>query len=248
MARCDNGGEFTSNSMIKFYNQNGILLQTTCPHTPQQNGSIKRKYRHLLETDQALRFEAKLPTRFWGECILTAAYIIYSLHSKLIEKKTSYEIFWNQSPEYSHMRSFGCRVYFKNMNLKGDKFEEKGKTGVFLGYPTQTKGYKFYDIQVKKITVSRDVLFCEDRSPFKNIKTDDNYEDEDHLKVHSSMFHVDPEPTQAVKPTHDGNQQTHVDDNTLTGDPVQNKSDSTKHSEEEPNTMESDSYDNQGNF
>lgn len=32
------------------------------------------------------------------------------------------------------------------MNLKGDKFERKGKLSVFLGYPTGTKRYKVYDI------------------------------------------------------------------------------------------------------
>nr|GEW00217.1 retrovirus-related Pol polyprotein from transposon TNT 1-94 [Tanacetum cinerariifolium] len=37
--RCDNGEEFTSNNMLNFYNENGILLETTCPHTPQQNRS-----------------------------------------------------------------------------------------------------------------------------------------------------------------------------------------------------------------
>lgn len=57
---CDNGGEFTSNRMVNFYTEQGILLETTCPHTPQQNGVVEQKHRHLLETAQALRFEAKL--------------------------------------------------------------------------------------------------------------------------------------------------------------------------------------------
>ncbi|GJW83996.1 retrovirus-related pol polyprotein from transposon TNT 1-94 [Tanacetum coccineum] len=67
--RCDNGGEFISNQMIEFYANQGIILETSCIHTPQQNGVVERKHRHLLETARALRFEANLPTRFWGECI-----------------------------------------------------------------------------------------------------------------------------------------------------------------------------------
>ncbi|MFS7957032.1 putative RNA-directed DNA polymerase [Helianthus anomalus] len=62
--RCDNGGEFISNDMLQFYKENGILLETTCPHTPQQNGVVERKHRHLLEVARALRFEANLPKRF----------------------------------------------------------------------------------------------------------------------------------------------------------------------------------------
>lgn len=38
---CDNGGEFTSNCMQDFYSREGILLETTCPHTLQQNGVLK---------------------------------------------------------------------------------------------------------------------------------------------------------------------------------------------------------------
>lgn len=30
----DNGGEFTSNDMQRFYNEHAILIETTCPHPP----------------------------------------------------------------------------------------------------------------------------------------------------------------------------------------------------------------------
>ncbi|GJW36425.1 putative RNA-directed DNA polymerase [Tanacetum coccineum] len=89
--RCDNGGEFISNQMIEFYANQGIILETSCIHTPQQNGVVERKHRHLLETARALRFEANLPTRFWGECVLTAAYVINRMPSDVIGNKTPYE-------------------------------------------------------------------------------------------------------------------------------------------------------------
>nr|GEY73688.1 retrovirus-related Pol polyprotein from transposon TNT 1-94 [Tanacetum cinerariifolium] len=62
----DNGGEFMSNNMNQFYKEQRIILETTCPHTPQQNRVVERKHRHLLEIARALRFEASLPTTFWG--------------------------------------------------------------------------------------------------------------------------------------------------------------------------------------
>ncbi|KAI3494583.1 hypothetical protein L1887_40715 [Cichorium endivia] len=170
--RCDNGGEFTSNLMRDFYSKEGILLETTYPHTPQQNGMVERKHRHLLEMARAIRFQANIPKRFWGECILTAAYIINRLPSKIVKNKTPYELVWNAKPQYDHMKVFGCLTYFKNTNTKGDKFEQKGKLGVFLGYPQGTKGYKVYDIKERKIMISRDVLFCENIFPFKKIQTD----------------------------------------------------------------------------
>ncbi|GJS62522.1 retrotransposon protein, putative, ty3-gypsy subclass [Tanacetum coccineum] len=46
--RSDNGIEFVNNNMDMFFNHNGIIHQTTCPYTPQQNGIAERKHRHLL--------------------------------------------------------------------------------------------------------------------------------------------------------------------------------------------------------
>lgn len=92
--------------MRDFYSKEGILLKTSCPHTPQQNGIVERKHRHLLEIARAIRFQASIPKRFWGECILTAAYIINRLPSKVIDNKTPYELIWNDKPKYDHMKFF----------------------------------------------------------------------------------------------------------------------------------------------
>ncbi|KAD3336106.1 hypothetical protein E3N88_31625 [Mikania micrantha] len=66
------------------------------------------------------------------------------------------------------MRVFGRLAYFRNTDTKGDKFEWRGKPGVFLGYPPGTKGYKIYDTSLKKIITSRDVKFVENKFPYKN--------------------------------------------------------------------------------
>jgi hypothetical protein len=129
--RSDNGGEFTSNNMLKFYGDMGILHETTCPHTPQQNGVVERKHRHILETARALRFEANLPKRFWGECVLTTAYIINRLPSQAIQNQIPYEIVFNQKPDYNVMKIFGYLVFFRNTDTRGYKFEERGRPRVF---------------------------------------------------------------------------------------------------------------------
>ena len=42
--RSDNGAEFTSNLMRKFYRENRIIHETSCADTPQQNGIVERKH------------------------------------------------------------------------------------------------------------------------------------------------------------------------------------------------------------
>ncbi|GJZ72106.1 putative RNA-directed DNA polymerase [Tanacetum coccineum] len=109
-----------------------------------------------------------IPKSFWGECILTATYIINRLPSKVIGNKTPYEVIFDKKPDYDLMRVFGCLVYFKSNEPKGDKFEVRGRPGVFLGYLQGTKGYKVFDIENRKIMVSRDVKFHENHFPFND--------------------------------------------------------------------------------
>ncbi|CAH9085144.1 unnamed protein product [Cuscuta europaea] len=47
--RADNGAEFQTNILINYYRQHGIMLETSCTDTPQQNGVVERKHRHILQ-------------------------------------------------------------------------------------------------------------------------------------------------------------------------------------------------------
>lgn len=97
--------------MKTFYATEGILLETSYIKMPQQNGVVERKHRHLLEVARSLRLEAMFPIKFWGECILTTTYIINRLPSKVIGYKTPFDLLFNQKPNNTHIKVFGCLVY-----------------------------------------------------------------------------------------------------------------------------------------
>lgn len=52
--------------LLYFFTTHGVIHQTTCPYTPQQNGRVERRHRTLLEMTRALKFQSYLPTIFMG--------------------------------------------------------------------------------------------------------------------------------------------------------------------------------------
>ncbi|KAL3361044.1 hypothetical protein AABB24_014119 [Solanum stoloniferum] len=75
--RSDNALELGGRAILsQYFLSQGIVHQTTCVHTPQQNGVIERKHRHLLETSRALLHQSKVPISYWGDRLLTATFLI----------------------------------------------------------------------------------------------------------------------------------------------------------------------------
>ena len=168
--RTDNALELgLSHTTSAYFVSKGIVHQTSCAHTPQQNGVVERKHKHLLETSRALLFQSNLPKRFWGECVLTATYLINRFPSKVLHGKSPYEVLFDSKPTFDHLRSFGCLSYITTQKAHRDKFSPRAIPCVFIGYPYGKKAYKFLDLETKQIHISRDAVFHETIFPFVNL-------------------------------------------------------------------------------
>ncbi|XP_074277296.1 uncharacterized protein LOC141600938 [Silene latifolia] len=133
---------------------------------PQQNGRVERMHRHLLEVARTLKIQSNVPIKFWGECVLTATYLINKMPVKLLRWKTPYELLYNELPSYDELRIFGTLCYATMPPTSTDKFSSRARKCPFLGYPCHQKGYKLYDMDKHVIFTSRDVLFKEDIFPY----------------------------------------------------------------------------------
>ncbi|GJZ62009.1 ribonuclease H-like domain-containing protein [Tanacetum coccineum] len=189
--RSDNGTEFVNNVFDKFCIDNGIVHQTTCAYTPQQNGIVERKHRHLLNVARSLLFQGGLPLYLWSECIMTAAYLINRLPSSVLNGKTSFELVFNKKPVLKHLRVFGSLCYATVLNLH-DKLGSRAEKCVLVGYASFKKGYKLYSLERKQFIYSRDVRFFEKVFPFKIRQTQDTNltsQGLDHVNFFNEIVH-----------------------------------------------------------
>ncbi|KAF7132885.1 hypothetical protein RHSIM_Rhsim09G0014100 [Rhododendron simsii] len=199
--RSDNGSEFLS--MKHFLDTKGIVFHHSCTSTPQQNGVVERKHRHLLNVGRALRFQANLPLTFWGESVQTACYLINCLPTPLLPYQSPYQKLHKMQPTYTHLRTFGCLCYATNLKPK-HKFDQRAHRCIFIGYPLGQKGYRVYELSTHKFFSTRDVVFYEQIFPF-HIHPRELHQDEVVLPLPHDLD-IQPLPTpigpNSVEPIH----------------------------------------------
>ncbi|GJS34095.1 retrovirus-related pol polyprotein from transposon TNT 1-94 [Tanacetum coccineum] len=165
--RSDNGTEIVNNDCLAYLRKQGIVHQRSMVYTPQQNVIVERKHIHLLDTARALKFHSGLLNKFWGDCVLTATYLINKMPMKILDWKTPFEMLYGMPLSYDHLRVIGCLCFATVTKPHKDKFAPRSIKSVLIGYPPGQKGYKLYDLQTQEVFCSRDVSFQENVFPFK---------------------------------------------------------------------------------
>ena len=158
--RSDTGTEYTSKSFKQFCTNNKIKREYIVPETPEQNGVAERNNRTVVETARSLLIETKLPKSYRLGAVDTAAYV-RNLVKKDKTDKNPYKKFWGRKSKTGHLKVFGCIAIVKNRKREKSKFDLKARKHFFLGYESNKPAYLLQDIETRKLTRARNVVFSE---------------------------------------------------------------------------------------
>ena len=182
VVKSDNGREYLKKGFNAYFQQNAIIHQTSCVTTPQQNDIAEHKNRHLLEVARSLCFAMHVPKHFWGDAILTAAFLINRMPSHVLQFKTplhtlsqhhSLPSLLNIPPKF-----FGCTCYIHVHQHQRGKMDPHAHKCLFVGYSATQKGYKCYHPHSGKFFVSMDVTFLEQEAYFPRGASDTSLQGE----------------------------------------------------------------------
>lgn len=145
----DNGGEYVNQRFLTYFNHHGLIHETSCPQTPQQNGVAEWKNRHILETARALLHRSHVPTRYWPDAVSTVVHLLNRLPSKVLHFKTPLQVLVSHASLPTTLmlppRVFDCVAYVHLHQNQRTKLDPCALRCIFLGYDVHQKGYKCYN-------------------------------------------------------------------------------------------------------
>ncbi|GJW06131.1 putative ribonuclease H-like domain-containing protein [Tanacetum coccineum] len=107
--------------------------------------------------------DSLLPTVFWVEAVNTACYVLNRVLMVKPHNKTPYEIIISNPPSISFMRPFGCPVTILNTLDPLGKFDGKAEEGFLVWYSVNSKAFRVFNSQTKKVEENLHVNFLKNK-------------------------------------------------------------------------------------
>jgi hypothetical protein len=155
--RSDRGGDFSSWNFKEFCDKHGIKREYTIPRTPWKNGVVERQDRSVQQMERSLMNERNIAHTYWVEAIHTVVHILNKSHLMPHSDKTPYELWFGIPASIKHFKVFGSKCYIKNNDENTGKYDDMADEGIFLGYATNSKGYRCYNKRLHKLVDCIDI-------------------------------------------------------------------------------------------
>jgi len=102
-----------------------------------------------------------LGKEFWDKAIHATLYTLHQCPTKAVMNLTLEEVWLGYKPSVAHMKVFCCTAYAHVPKEKRKKLDDKSMECIFIGYSIQTRSYMLFDLEARKVIISRDVGFDE---------------------------------------------------------------------------------------
>ncbi|MCH89137.1 copia-type polyprotein, partial [Trifolium medium] len=158
------GGEFNSLNFKSFCKEEGIKRQLTTSYTPHQNGVAERKNRTVMNMVCCMLYAKKVPKLFCTEAANWTFYLLNRCPTHAVKNITPQEAWSGVKPSVEHLRVWGCIANVHILEAKRGKLDDKSFPCIMLGVSDESKGYRLFDPKIKRIVVSKDVVFEEEKS------------------------------------------------------------------------------------
>jgi hypothetical protein len=101
--------------------------------------------------------EKNIGQAYLVEEIHTAVHVLNKSHLRPQSDKTPYELWFGRPTSIKHFKVFGSKCYIKNNDENLGKYDDRADEGIFLGYATNSKGYRCYNKRLHKMVDGIDV-------------------------------------------------------------------------------------------
>ncbi|GJW56611.1 putative ribonuclease H-like domain-containing protein [Tanacetum coccineum] len=140
-----------------------IKREYSVARTPQQNRVAERKNRTLIKAARTIIGDSLLPIVFWAEAVNTACYVLNRVLVTKPHNKTPYKLIIGRAPSISFMRPFGCHVTILNTLDPLGKFDGKAEEEFLVGYSVNSKAFRVFNSETKKVEGNLHVNFLENK-------------------------------------------------------------------------------------
>ncbi|CAI7787375.1 unnamed protein product, partial [Closterium sp. NIES-53] len=155
----DRGGEFSSDLLRAFCRAEGIRQTFTLPASPQQNGIAERRIGMVMDVARTSMIHAAAHHFLWPFAVQYAAHQI-NLQPRVSMPETSPTLRWTgKVGDASAFRVWGSRAFVCDLSV--DKLSSRTVPCVFLGFPPNKPGWRFYHPTSRRVLSSQDVTFDE---------------------------------------------------------------------------------------
>lgn len=154
------------------------------------NGVAERVNRTLLDMVRTMSETAKLPNKFWAEALATACYLKNRVMHSAIDNNTPEGIWTGSIPSVKHLKVYGYLAYAHIPKNNRQKLNNRAKECILVGYSSQTKGYRLWDLSTNDVIQTKHVTFDENISGYQHIYRKTNHDmvtiiqyDEDQVRL-----------------------------------------------------------------